>query len=985
MPPVRRKQTKVPEQAALEPNTDLAPADARLPADAAVRPSRLKSATAASAPDAKPTHTNGSEPPEPPRKAASGSNRSAPAPVGTTEPKPSHKTATETTKPEPAARSTPEQAKTRRKVATAPPAPEPEAAAVPPAEVAANLAPAEAPARRLRRSPRSPRGQAAPSGDGGDGQKPPEGHVIQDQPLSVYMEQAYKRYAIDTILDRALPDVRDGLKPVQRRILYTMHDMHLTHTGPTRKSARVVGDCMGKYHPHGDSSVYDAMVRMAQDFAMLHPLIDGQGNFGSADGDSQAAMRYTEARLSALGEMMVADIDKNTVDFKDNFDGSEREPTVLPARFPNLLVNGSSGIAVGMSTSILPHNLGEVCDAVIYLTKRWDKRERVTARDLMKIVPGPDLPTGGLLYRYRMQGEASVDMILEGYESGNTTLVCQSRADIQDIGGGKSEIIVTELPFQVQKNTVLERLAADRDKFPAITDVRDESDYHGTRVVFEVGRGADARQALDALLTYTQMRSSLSYNALALVRVEGVPQPQQLSLRQMLEHFCQHRLEVIVRRTQYDLERAQARLHIVEGLLKALDAIDEVIDIIRRSRTTETAQANLMRRLSISDLQATAILEMPLKRLAALERQKLADEAKELRAQIKDLEEIVGSQERRLTLLADETREIKEQFGRPRRTIIVDAAEGHETTMTLADLVTPGEPQRLLVNVDGIERRDAGTKRRGPRPSGEYVLAEKVVAPDATVFLISSRGKVWLDVVGRLPERATPSALGLAGGEQLVAMGTLGAEGLLLVTQQGNVKRMTLADVRAQATGVWAPLIGLAEGDQMLAAGSVSARASVLIVTAGNASEPSRALHFGAQSVNTQSGPAARGVAAIRMVEGDPLVSAAFVEPEEGLTVVAATRAGLVKRMSLAEFPVQGRAGKGLLLWKITAATGPLAGAVVVRPGERVDVLLADGTSAAAPLAEMPPGTRASRGVPLPQAVGGKGPVVNGLTVRLSE
>jgi len=576
-------------------------------------------------------------------------------------------------------------------------------------------------------------------------------------------------------------------------------------------------------------------------------------------------------------------------------------------------------------------------------------------------------------------------MILEAYETGNTTLVCQARADIQDIGGGKAEIIVTELPFQVQKNTVLERVAADRDKFPAITDVRDESDYHGTRVVFEVGRGMDPRQALDALLTYTQMRASLSYNAMALIRVGGVAQPKQLPLRQMLECFCEHRLDVIVRRAQYDLERAQARLHIVEGLLKALDAIDEVIDIIRRSRTTETAQTNLIRRLDISEIQATAILDMPLKRLAALERQKLADEGKELRARIGDLQEILGSQERRLALLTEETREVKEQFGRPRRTIIVDAAEGHEATVTLADLVTPGEPQRLLVNVDGVERRDVGIKRRGPRPASEYVLAEVVVPPDAAIYLVSSRGRIWCDVVGRLPEKATPSALGLAAGEQLVAIGAVGSEFIAVVTRQGYVKRMAVADVRAQPAGAWVPLIGLTAGDQVLAAGCVSAAAGVLIVTAGNVREPSRALRFSADSVNTQSSPSARGVSAIKMVPEDPLVSAVFVEPGTEWSVVAATRAGLVKRLPLSEFPLQGRAGKGVQLWKITASSGPLAAAVAVGSDERVDVLYADGTSAALQPAGIPLSTRASRGMALPLSASGRSAAVTGLAVRPAE
>ena len=462
----------------------------------------------------------------------------------------------------------------------------------------------------------------------GNGHREPdaEARTVREQALATYLEREYRRYAIDTILDRALPDARDGLKPVQRRILYAMYDMGLTHTGPTRKSARVVGDTLGKFHPHGDASVYDAMVRMAQDFSMRHPLVDGQGNYGSADGDSAAAMRYTEARLTALGEAMLADIDRDTVDWQPNFDGSLREPVVLPARFPNLLVNGSSGIAVGLSQRILPHNLAEVCDAVIYVARRWGTRGRVTARQLMRLIPGPDLPTGGVLYRHRWDGETRTDMIAQAYATGASTLVAEARTEIREIGGGRTEIVVIELPFQVLKNTVLERVAADKARFAGIADVRDESDYQGMRVVFELVRGADPQEVLERLLSGTQMRASLSYSAMALVREGDAPQPACLSLRDLLVRFIEHRLDVIVRRSQHELARAQARLHVVEGLLAALDDIDAVVGIIRRSQRAETARNNLMRRLKISEAQAVAILDMPLKRLASLERRRLAEE-----------------------------------------------------------------------------------------------------------------------------------------------------------------------------------------------------------------------------------------------------------------------------------------------------------------------------------------------------------------------
>src|SRR5512146_2081410 len=573
--------------------------------------------------------------------------------------------------------------------------------------------------------------------------------MTQEQPLDRYMEEAYRRYAVLTILDRALPDVRDGMKPVQRRILYAMGDMNLNSTSPHKKSARVVGEVLGKYHPHGDQSVYDAMVRMAQDFSMRMPLVDGPGNYGSIDGDGPAAMRYTEARLSALGEAMLEDLEKDTVDWRPNFDGSLREPTVLPTRFPNMLVNGAAGIAVGMSTNILPHNLGEVCDAVVFLAKNWLRRKKVKVAELMKYIPGPDLPTGGLLYRYRVSDEKKQDMIQKAYETGNATLVCQAKADIQDIGGGKAEIIVTELPFQVQKTTILERLAASRERFAGITDVRDESDFNGMRVVFEVARGTDPEEVLGRLFSYTAMRVSLSYNALALVvDDEGKASPHNLTLRDMLEEFVCHRLHVITRRSKWELDKAEARLHILEGLRKALAKIDAVIDTIRESANAEEARGNLMKRFKLSEVQAQAILDMPLRRLAALERQKLEDERKELVDRVKNLKEILASEERRLSVITEETLDIKSRFADPRRTVIVDAEEGHTARVTVADLVVPTETQLVLISQNGIQRvnakgyRDTTATRNKPTARAvEFPIARVTVEPEESVALFTNKGR----------------------------------------------------------------------------------------------------------------------------------------------------------------------------------------------------------------------------------------------------
>ncbi|HHE73373.1 MAG TPA: DNA gyrase subunit A, partial [Chloroflexi bacterium] len=478
------------------------------------------------------------------------------------------------------------------------------------------------------------------------------------------MTQAYIGYARETITDRALPDVRDGLKPVQRRILYAMHDLGLTHTKPHKKSARIVGEVLGKYHPHGDSSVYLAMVRMAQDWVMEAPLVDGQGNFGSIDGDAPAAMRYTEARLTQLAEMMLQDLHMDTVPWTDNFDGSLQEPVVLPTVLPNLLVNGADGIAVGMATKIPPHNLGEICDAVVYVAKNWAQRNRITVDDLLPIVPGPDFPTGGLIYRFRDRGDGeTIDTIRQAYETGRGQIVTQARVHTEDIGGGKTNIVVTELPYGVLKTTVIEKLAREvRDgRLAGVTDLRDESDYTGMRLVIEVSRNADPEKVLADALRYSQLRETFGVINLALVpTADGATRPRYLSLIEMLTHFVAYRLEVIERRSRFELEQRRARLHIVEGLLKALDILDEVISTIRRSRTSDTAHTNLMRKFGFTDAQATAILNMQLRRLAALERRRLVEEAKELRARIEYLESLLGSEKKRLAVVIEETTKLKE-------------------------------------------------------------------------------------------------------------------------------------------------------------------------------------------------------------------------------------------------------------------------------------------------------------------------------------
>ncbi len=787
--------------------------------------------------------------------------------------------------------------------------------------------------------------------------------------LTTDLEQAYFEYAVETITDRALPRVEDGLKPVQRRILYAMHDMGLRHDRPHKKSARIVGEAMGKYHPHGDQSVYMAMVRMAQDFAMRHPLVDGQGNFGSIDGDSPAAMRYTEARLAEIAQHMLQDIDQDTVDFVDNFDGSLQEPVILPAALPNLLINGATGIAVGMATNIPPHNLGEVCDALVYVAQNWKKRDKITVDDLMKIIPGPDFPTGGVIYRFRDDGSGNkTDTIRNAYEAGRGRIVTQARIDMEDIGGGKTNIVVTELPYAVQKSTVLERIAREvRDgRINGVTDLRDESDHEGMRAVIEVSRVADAREVLDAALTRSQLRETFGVNALALVseRVNGdtLVRPQRLSLHDMLVYFLDHRLNVIVRRSKYELAKREARLHIVEGLLKALDMIDEIIDTIRRSRTTETAEANLIRKFKFSELQAQAILSMQLRRLAGLERRKLADEEQELRARIKYLKALLRSEARRLEVVVEETQALKEKFATPRKTVILTDEKPGDTIVTEAELARPDGPQMLVVSIQGFQRNDAKgfSYRVKAGTTSRAVDAHRMhlqTGQDDNVVLVSNLGRAWWGAVGRLPRAASFQELGLDKNEEIVGMGILAPKSLLTIgTREGQVKRVTADDVRSTAEASWATIIGLnGKDDRVLFAGTGGKEAQVMFYTS------SRAIRFQAADVNPQATPTAKGVTGIKVRKGDHLLGGAVVpDPTDKVGVVVVSQTGFVKRVPLDEFSVQGRGGQGVLLLNQTKATGPVSAATAGPLDGAVDLVAPDGKRQR--LDEVPVENRPNRG-----------------------
>jgi len=809
------------------------------------------------------------------------------------------------------------------------------------------------------------------------------------QPLDEFLEKAYHRYAVLTILDRSLPDARDGLKPVQRRILYAMHDMRINSKGPHKKSARIVGEVMGKYHPHGDQSIYGTLVRMAQDFSMSEPLIDGQGNFGSIDGDSAAAMRYTEARLAHLGEAMLEDLEKDTVDWRPNFDDTLQEPVVLPTKFPNLLVNGSSGIAVGMSTSILPHNLGEVCDAVIYMANNWNKKSRIQVSDLLEFIQGPDLPTGGLLYRYRTDSKGEKqDVIKTAYETGKSTMVCQARADIKDIGSGKSEIIVNQLPYQVQKNTVLLRIAANKEKFAGLTDARDESDFTGMRVVFEVGRNADPAEVMDLLLTHTQMRSSLSHNALALVREKNEDgdtyhEPRYLTLKDFLDQFIQHRLEIITRRTKFDFAKADARLHIVDGLLKALSMIDEVVQIIRSSRTTDTARKNLIKQLSISKIQAQAILDMPLRRLASLERKKLIEEGKELRALIRELKDILKSKKKRLEIIISETEDVKNHYGTPRRTVIIQSEEGHNAQITVSDLVTPKESQFVIVTQDEIQRVAAKGYRdnvppRKPTTRAVEILKRKLYAqPEDTAIFVSSKGRVWHGNIGRIPQSTSFSDFLLQDNEFIVGL-SLASDGdyLMLVTTSGMVKRINISDVlNSRYESTWSPMIGLQdEYDEVLFGGVGTNEADIMICTGGSEETSPRVLRIRSSQINPQASPNAKGVIGIKMLD-DILIGGSIVEPALWIasTAIILSENGFIKQVNLTEFASKGRGSQGVQAWRVTEKTGFVIDFLVCDGKSSVDIYSSKNKRIRLNSNDIPNASRTATGINLNNKFGSRG------------
>jgi DNA gyrase subunit A len=766
------------------------------------------------------------------------------------------------------------------------------------------------------------------------------------------MKGSYLDYAMSVIVSRALPDVRDGLKPVHRRILYAMNDMGIRHSGPHRKSARIVGEVLGKYHPHGDSSVYDAMVRMAQDFSMRYPLVDGQGNFGSVDNDPPAAMRYTEARLAKIAEEMLVDIEKETVAFMPNFDDSLQEPTVLPARLPNLLVNGSSGIAVGMATNIPPHNLGEVCDAIAYLIEN----PQATIEELSKYVKGPDFPTAGII-----QGREG---IRNAYTTGHGKVVVRAKAHITSVSvGGRRQILVSELPYQTNKAALIENMAelVRSKKIEGISDLRDESDRQGMRIVIELKREAQPQQVLNNLYKHTAMQSSFFVNMLALV--DG--QPRIISLREALQYYLDFRREVITRRSRYELKQAKARAHILEGLRIALDHIDAIIKTIRESETAEAARKNLMTRFTLSQLQAQAILDMQLRRLANLERQKIQDEYAEVVKTIAFLEDLLSNPRRILVLIKEEVTELKSKYGDKRRTAILEQGA---LDFTEEDLI-PHE--RVVVTISNrgfikrINSRNYVVQHRGGKGIIGQVTREEDAVMLLTVadthddlFFFTDRGKVFYLKCHEIPAGSTRTSKGLAiinllsitEGERVTAMvattGLMPGTYMVMATKLGEAKKTAVDKFTAvRSSGLIA--MDLTPGDELVSVSLATDKDEVILVT-----RKGQSICFDVSSLRAASRTSG-GVKAIRLAQGDSVISMDRVVPDAYLLVVS--EGGYGKVTPLDKYPRQHRAGGGVRTFKIVEKTGDVTAARVVTVKQQVMLITAEGMMTRTPIKEVDP------------------------------
>jgi len=792
----------------------------------------------------------------------------------------------------------------------------------------------------------------------------PPADVIRQVDIEHEMRVAYLDYAMSVIVARALPDARDGLKPVQRRILYSMHDMGIRPNQPYKKSARIVGDCLGKYHPHGDSAVYDAMARLAQNFSMRYMLVDGQGNFGSIDGDAPAAMRYTEARLSPISMEILNDIEKDTIDWTDNFDGSLKEPLVLPTKLPNLLVNGSSGIAVGMATNIPPHNLGEVVDALLYLLDHWDKQDDITVEQLMKFIQGPDFPTGGLIL--------GRDSIIQAYGTGRGQIVMRAVANIEEMKGSRYRIVITEIPYQVNKTTLLERIAdLVRDgKLEEISDLRDESDKRGMSIIIELKRGAQPHKALNRLYKYTPLQSTFGTQLLALVQGE----PRWLTLKRLLLIFLEHRLDVIVRRANFDLAKAKARAHILEGLLIALDHLDEVVKTIRQAPNAEEARVQLIAKFKFTDIQAQAILDMQLRRLTALERQKIIDEHRELLKLIADLEELLASPVRQRALIKDELKAIRKAYADPRRTRILAesiSSFDEEDVVHEEKVIIPVTQKGYIKRVPAETYRAQGRGGRGvtgmTTRDEDAVIYMFTASTLETLLFFTDKGKVYQEKVYQIPAadrtaKGSPIAgiVGLAPDERVTAVMTVRdfeqAGYLTMLTRLGQIKRVELKEFSSvRNNGLIA--IKLDPGDELTWVRQTEGSQDLIVM-----SEHGQAIRFKEADVRPM-GRSAGGVTAMKLDEGDRIASFNVVEPGGDLFIV--TQLGYGRRTPLDEFSVQGRSGKGVKGFPVTKKTGIVTSARVVKSVDQLLMVSQNGIVLRTKVSDVPQMGRYSQGVRL--------------------
>jgi DNA gyrase subunit A len=789
---------------------------------------------------------------------------------------------------------------------------------------------------------------------------------IQQVDIDAQMRSAYLDYAMSVIVARALPDARDGLKPVHRRILYAMQDMGIRSNSGYKKSARIVGEVLGKYHPHGDAAVYESMARMAQNFSMRYLLVDGQGNFGSIDGDAPAAMRYTEARLHKLAEELLADIDKETVDFGPNFDDSLEEPLVLPARLPNLLMNGSSGIAVGMATNIPPHNLRELTNAIIFLIDKYDEMDDISVEDLMKFVPGPDFPTGGIIV-----GREGIE---SAYATGRGRIVVRGMAHIEEGKTGRHEIFITEIPYQVNKTTLIERIAelVREDKIDQISDLRDESDQRGMSILIELKRGAQPKKVLNQLYKFTALQSTFGVQMLALVDGE----PRMLPLKRALQIFIEHRQTVIVRRSNFELAKARARLHILDGYLLALSNLDAVIKTIRESQDADIAKSNLMTRFKLSELQAQAILDMQLRRLAALERWKIEEEHKQISEQIAFLEDLLAHPKKILASIQSDLKELTEKYGDDRRTRI--AADVKEE-LTEADLV---QDESVLISLTqrGYVKRVASAVFRLQGRGGRGVMGHTTKEEDEVVMLIparsldsmlffSDKGKVYSEKVYQIPDadraaKGIPlvNVLSLDTDEKItaaIAVSDFSAHGFcVLATARGKVKRVKMDEFSAvRPSGLIA--MNLEQGDTLGWARLTSGSDEVIFVT-----EQGQALRFSETKIRSM-GRQAAGVKGIRLDEGDSVTSMDVVDKDGSLLIV--TKGGFGKQTPLKNYAPKGRATHGIATidQKAFDEIGRIAAARVVQSDDELTIITANGVVLRLKVKDVKQSGRATKGVHL--------------------